>query len=150
MSQSRWRSLLDLLVALAMLAAAASLVFLAWRKPITETARSPARASGNVAIPKEPVSLEGVPTRGASTASVVIILFSDFQCPYCGRFAREVLPEISKSYLDTGRVLLGFWHFPLAIHPKAPKAAEAAECAGVQTQFWPMHDRLFAEPVRLD
>jgi protein-disulfide isomerase len=46
-------------------------------------------------------------------------VFSDFECPYCGRFAREVLPIIEKEYVNPGRVELAFNHVPLAIHPNA-------------------------------
>jgi len=96
-------------------------------------------------LPPEPVSLEGAAIRGSRAAKVAIIEHSDFQCPYCGRFAREILPELEKGYVATGKVLLAFREFPLTIHPFAEKAAEAAECAGRQGKFWEMHDRLFVK-----
>ncbi len=54
------------------------------------------------------------------------------------------MPQIEKDYIDTGKMKYVFMEFPLAMHQKAFKAAEAAECAGDQDKFWEMHDRLFA------
>jgi protein-disulfide isomerase len=81
--------------------------------------------------------------RGDPRAKVVVLEFSDFQCPFCGKYARETFPEIQKEYIDTGRVTYGYRHFPLEGHPLALDAAKAAHCAGEQEQFWRMHDLLF-------
>jgi len=70
--------------------------------------------------------------------------YSDFQCPYCARFAQEILPEIDRKYIQTGRVQLAFRHLPLPMHQNAVIAAIGAECAGTQRRFWEMHDKLFA------
>jgi protein-disulfide isomerase len=102
-------------------------------------------------LPAEPLSLEGAQFRGNLTAKVVLLEYSDFQCPYCGRFARETLPDLQRQYVDTGRVLLAFREDPLEqLHPFALAAAEAAECAGRQGQFWKMHDLTFADQKHLD
>jgi protein-disulfide isomerase len=53
------------------------------------------------------------------------------------------MPQIEKDYIDTGKVKYVFMDLPLAMHKLAFKAAEAANCAGEQGRFWPMHDRLF-------
>jgi len=74
-----------------------------------------------------------------------MIVLSDFQCPYCSRFAREVLPQIERRYIAAGTVALAFRHLPLPIHPQAVQAAAVAECAARQGMFWEVHDRLFAE-----
>lgn len=81
--------------------------------------------------------------QGAADAKGVVVEFSDFQCPYCGRFARETYAEIKREFVDTGQLRYTFLHFPLDFHPLAEKAGEAAECAGSQGKFWGMHDRLF-------
>jgi protein-disulfide isomerase len=86
---------------------------------------------------------------GDGRAHVVLVTYSDFQCPYCGMAAREILPVLKKEYVDRGRLRIAFKNLPLSIHPLAPGAAAAAACAGQQRQFWPMHDRLFREPTRL-
>ncbi len=101
-------------------------------------------------LPAEPISLEGAVLRGNADAPLVLLEFSDFQCPYCGRFTRDTLPALERDYIDTGKVRLAFRHLPLSIHPFAEKAAESAACAGRQGQFWPMHDALFLDQQHLD
>lgn len=102
-------------------------------------------------MPAEPVSLEGAALKGRREARVAIIEYSDFQCPFCARFAADTLPEIDKTYIATGKVLMAFRHLPLeAIHPFAVGAATSAECAGQQGRFWDMHDRLFQNQRQLD
>ena len=76
--------------------------------------------------------------------------FSDFECPYCGKFSTEVLPTLQKQYIETGRLLFAFRNLPLKIHPHAEAAAFAASCAGEQQKFWPFHDLLFANPKALE
>jgi protein-disulfide isomerase len=101
--------------------------------------------------PAEPVVIAGAPVRGSVAARAVLIEYSDLQCPYCGVFARDMLPAIEKDYVDTGKVRLVFRHLPLdTLHPFARPAAESAECAGRQGKFWEMHDRLFADQHALD
>ncbi len=80
---------------------------------------------------------------GNPNAPVTIIEYSDFQCPYCGRFARDVYQQLKKDYVDTGKVRIIFQHFPLGFHKNAMNAALAAECAGEQGKFYPYHDVLF-------
>jgi protein-disulfide isomerase len=88
--------------------------------------------------------------KGSPDATVVLIEYADFQCPYCGQFARQILPEIEKRYVSTGKLRVVFKHMPLQeIHPQAVMAAETAECARQQGKFWQMHDALFADQ-RLD
>jgi protein-disulfide isomerase len=97
------------------------------------------------------VSIHGAPSRGSATAKVVVVEYSDFQCPYCGKFARETFAAIEERYITTGKVRYVFRNFPLdQAHPKAFRAAEAAECANQQGKFWEMHARLFANQQALD
>lgn len=103
------------------------------------------------AIPKEPLSLDGATLKGSSEAPVVLIEYSDYQCPYCRNAETRILPEISKQYIDSGRVQLAFRHHPIAaLHRGATKAAEAALCAGRQGRFWEMHAALFQDQQHLD
>jgi len=82
--------------------------------------------------------------KGDAHARVALIEFSDFQCPFCGNYARDLFPKVQKEYIDTGTVLYGYRHFPLnMIHPLAQNAAKAARCAAEQDKFWLMHDVLF-------
>jgi len=101
-------------------------------------------------LPSDPVSLADAAVKGSANAKVVLIEYSDFQCPFCGKFVRETLPTLDRKYVETGKVLLAFRHVPLqAIHPAAMPAAESAECARRQGKFWKMHDRLFESQQQL-
>jgi len=93
-----------------------------------------------------PVELAQAPVRGNPKATVTIVEFSDFQCPYCQR-VRPTMTRLRELYSD--RVRFAFRHYPLDFHPQAQKAGEAAACAGEQGKFWEMHDRLWDNPGRL-
>ncbi len=98
--------------------------------------------------PKAQVAYDRLLVRGSAQAPVVIVEFSDFQCPYC----RQVQPTL-KSLLDKhkDRVSLAYRDFPVRqIHPNAQLAAEAARCAAEQGKFWEYHDLLFAHPEKLE
>jgi Na+/H+ antiporter NhaA len=84
-------------------------------------------------------------TRGPEDASVTLVEYGDFQCPYCGRaepVVRELLTDVDLRYV---------WrHLPLTdVHPQAQLAAEAAEAAALQGKFWEMHDLLLAHQDKL-
>lgn len=81
------------------------------------------------------------PKRGPEDAKVTIVEFSDYECPFCERFVRDTMPVLLKEYGD--KVQFVFKDFPLPMHPNAPKAAEAAHCAGDQGKYWEYHDKLF-------
>ena len=86
------------------------------------------------------------PVRGNPRAPVTIVLFSDFQCPFCARVG-PTLDEVERTYGDKVRIV---WkHQPLPFHQQALPAAEAAEAAREQGKFWQMHDRLFASQREL-
>lgn len=89
------------------------------------------------------VSLDDDPVKGNKNAKVVIVEFSDFQCPFCSRFFEQTLPLIQNDYIKTGKVKLIYRDFPLSFHQYAQKAAEAAQCANEQGKFWEYHDILF-------
>ena len=92
-------------------------------------------------LPERP-DASGAPIEGDPGAAVMILEFSDFECPFCERWYQETLPEIRAQVGDN--VALAFLHFPLTqIHPNAAGAHAAAECAGEQGKFWEMHDLLF-------
>jgi len=83
------------------------------------------------------------PFKGEENAEVMIVEFSDFQCPFCSRFYTQTFSSIEENYVDTGKVKSVFKDFPLGFHQNAQKAAEAAECADEQGKFWEMHDKIF-------
>jgi protein-disulfide isomerase len=76
-----------------------------------------------------------------------MVLFTDFQCPYCREFALSVMPEITTRLVAPGFLRLVLMHLPNPRkHPQALIAAEAVECAGNQGAFWTFHDALFHLP----
>ncbi|MFY8275180.1 DsbA family protein [Pseudoalteromonas sp. SSDWG2] len=83
------------------------------------------------------------PELGEDTATVAIIEFSDFQCPYCKRFMDTTFPKLSSNYIETGKVRYISRDFPLGFHTKAKGAAVAANCAHKQGKYWPMRELLF-------
>jgi len=86
---------------------------------------------------------------GAEDAPVTVIEFTDLQCPYCARFARDTWPRIRKEYVDTGKVRFATRDLPLRFHEFAIPAAVAARCAGAQGQYWEYREALFAAQSRL-
>ena len=80
--------------------------------------------------------------RGPQDAPLELVMYGDFQCPYCTA-AQSIVRRV-RERLD-GRLRFVFRHLPLPeIHPDAQRAAEAAEAAGAQGRFWEMHDALYA------
>lgn len=85
---------------------------------------------------------------GSPNAPVTLVEYGDFQCPHCGR-AYPIIKEVQQRLGPQLRFV--FRNFPLSkVHPEAEHAAEAAEAAGSQDAFWPMHDRLFERQFALD
>jgi protein-disulfide isomerase len=73
-----------------------------------------------------------------------VVEYSDFQCPFCARFASDTQAKLQQEYIDTGKVRFLYRDLPLTdIHPGALLAAHVANCAADQGSFWPMHDQLF-------
>jgi len=98
--------------------------------------------------PKVEVAYDPARLRGNPKAPVVIVEFSDFQCPYC-RSVQPTLKNLLAKY--EGRVSLSYRDLPLRdIHPQAQMAAEASRCAGEQGKFWEYHDLLFENPNKLN
>jgi len=91
--------------------------------------------------------LGSLPIRGDKDAPVTIVMWSDFQCPFCGR----VEPTVTKILADyKGKVRLAWHDLPLPFHQNAMPAAMAARAAAEQGKFWDMHDKLFANQTNLD
>ncbi len=85
---------------------------------------------------------------GSLDAPVTVVEYGDFECPYCAAAAPVLRQLVEES---DGRVRLVFRNFPLPdVHPHALTAALAAEAAGAQGAYWPMHDLLFTKQDRLD
>lgn len=90
------------------------------------------------------VSVDDDPMKGNPDAPITIIEFSDYECPFCGKFYTDTLPLIEENYINTGKVNFVYRDFPIqSIHPNAVPTAMAAECADDQEMFWPYHDMIF-------
>lgn len=85
----------------------------------------------------------GAAEQGSKDAKVVMVEFTDYQCPFCGRHFTETAGLLQKDYIDTGKVRHITRDLPLSFHANAQIAAEAARCAGDQGKYWEMHDVLF-------
>lgn len=81
--------------------------------------------------------------KGEDGAPVKIVEFTDYQCPFCGRYTNETYPSIVEKYVDTGKVQYILRDLPLSFHPNAKPAALATRCAGDQGKYWEMHDLIF-------
>lgn len=97
---------------------------------------------------KSDISFDPSRLRGSPHAPVIIVEFSDFQCPFC-RKIQPVLKNLLAKY--EGRVSLAYRDFPLrGMHGQAELGAESARCAGEQSRFWEYHDLLFDNPAKIN
>jgi protein-disulfide isomerase len=79
-------------------------------------------------------------TLGSSSAAVTLVEFADYECPYCQKVAGD-LKKLKDDFGD--KISLTYKDFPLPMHARAEKAAEAARCANKQNRFWEFHDEIF-------
>ena len=93
------------------------------------------------------IDISNSPFRGPADAPVAIVVFDDFECPYCAK-AVPLLKEITDKYPD--KVKLVFKNFPLSIHRNSRTAALTALAANRQGKFWELHDLLYANFNRLN
>jgi len=88
------------------------------------------------------IPIEGFPSIGPQDAPIVIVEFSDYQCPFCKRWHDQVYAPLMAAY--PGKIRLVYRNLPLTqLHPQAMSAAEAALCAEEQNAFWQYHEKLF-------
>ncbi|MFE2461762.1 DsbA family protein [Streptomyces sp. NPDC059402] len=118
-----------------------------------EKAGEPAAVTGSAAPAPADESLLALARRDASDplavgradAPVVLIEYSDFQCPFCGRFARTTKPELLRSYVDKGILRIEWRNFPI-FGEESERAALAGWAAGRQKKFWEFHDVAYGKP----
>jgi protein-disulfide isomerase len=127
----RLRGVIDVIAAVAMLVTALVLLFYgSTNGRLTRTQQSALQ------LPTELVQFGASSQIGDQQARVVVILFSDFECPACKRFALREWPSFRQRWIDSSKVQMSFRHFPnVTTHPMARHAAEAASCAGLQKLF---------------
>jgi protein-disulfide isomerase len=123
--------------------------YLAWGRNSVVTVAAP---SGQVAA-AEPtakpqykrydIPTDGYPSLGPADAKIVVVEFSDFQCPYCRKFHDDTYQALLDAY--PGQIRFVYRNFPLtSIHPSAMPAAVASLCANDQNAYWDFHEKLFS------
>lgn len=139
--QSRGAALLDLVSTVLMGAASLAMLYLLWGARAAGDA-GPGRDSARAAAKSPIVATTTIDwTRhnymGSRRAGVALIEYSDLECPFCMRHARETFPGIKAQFVDSNRLVYVFRHFPIdSIHPAAGREADLVECAGQQDRFW--------------
>ena len=89
--------------------------------------------------------VEGDPvTKGDVDAPVVLVAYSEFQCPFCGKFARDTVPTLEEKYVADGTLRIEWRDFPY-LGEESTTAAYAARAAAAQGKFWEFHDALYAD-----
>lgn len=106
--------------------------------------------TASVNTTREIVGVGNLPMKGNANATVTLIEFSDYECPFCERHFTQTESQINRDYVDTGKIKFYYRDYPLSqIHPGAQKAAEAARCAGDQNKYWEYHDALFQNQANI-
>jgi len=97
------------------------------------------------------LSIADAPFAGEDNAEIAIVEFSDYQCPYCRRHFQQTLPEITKNYIDSGKVKYVMKQFPLGFHAKARGASIAALCIDKLKpgSYWKAHEAMFSGETKL-
>lgn len=109
----------------------------------------PSRATSPV--PEDAVSVEDAarPFLGSADATVVMVVFTDYQCPFCKKFFETRLPALRENFAEAGQLRIVVRDMPLARHRFAEPAAAAAACADRQDAYWQMHEALYARQLVL-
>ena len=120
------------------------------KKLLKEGARAPA-APAQPGFKPSDVTLGNSPFKGDAGATVTLIEFSDYQCPFCSRHYREVMPTLVADYVDSGQLKYIMRENPiLSIHSRAMGASQAALCANDQGKYWEMHNLMFDNQKQLE
>jgi protein-disulfide isomerase len=108
------------------------------------------RAGARPAVPKTAsATTKGRPTLGNPDASVTVVEFTDYQCPFCSRFEKSTFKQLKHNYIDTGKVRWVVLDMPLSFHKDALFASQAAHCANEQDKFWELRELLFQNQKQL-
>ncbi len=94
--------------------------------------------------------LNNIQIAGSPSANIILVEFTDYQCPYCSRYTNELFPIIYDKYIKSGVIRYAVVDRPIPTHKLADKAAEATHCAGDQNKYWEMHKMLMSNQDRLD
>lgn len=150
-ARTRFRDALDVVATVAVTVASVAIVWSVATRSVTRGAAPllPPPAE-DVSSEGYRIALSGIVEPSVGNAKIGIVEFSDFQCPFCARHARDTLPSIKREYVSSGRVAYGFVNFPLEqAHPRARELATLAYCARSSNAFWTVHDWLFANQEKV-
>ena len=122
------------------------------KKLLEQGARAPAAApAAQPPFKEQTVGIGDSPVKGDPKAPVTLIEYSDYQCPFCARHYRDVLPTLTSEYIDTGKLKFVMRENPIeSIHRNAAGASMAGLCAKDQGKYWEMHDKMFDNQNSLD
>lgn len=143
---SHLKATLDVFVTAAVGVAAVLVIWRNLNEPASarDTSRKPPSAFEDLASLNLKTSIADAPSVGNDSAPVVLLEYSDFECPFCARYASETFGLINSEFVSTGGVQYIFRNYPLErIHPSAMKAAHAARCAHTHGKFMEMRTHLF-------
>jgi protein-disulfide isomerase len=117
-------------------------------RPVAPQAAAPAPARPV----DDKVSIAFVPgtyTLGKDDAPLVLVEYTDYQCPFCQRFHNDAFAQIKTNYIDTGKIRFVTRDFPLSFHENAMRGAVAARCSAEQGKFWDFRNTLIANANQL-
>jgi len=93
------------------------------------------------------LNVHGEPYRGDNKARIAIVEYSDFDCSFCAKYAKDIYPQIDLNFIRPGKIKYFFRDLPSPGETNALLKARTARCAGEQDNFWQVHDLLFTEPT---
>jgi protein-disulfide isomerase len=124
-----------------------AILYVDWHNRSNQRANRPSGQPEPIqtAEPNTVVNVAGLPALGKEDAKVVIVEFSDFECPFCIRHATSVFPQLKEQWVATGKLRYVAANNPLPMHSHARLLATASLCADQQNRYWDMHDVLFSK-----
>lgn len=145
-----WLTPVLLVFAVVLLSAvvARSVALATLQEALTQQVALPPGAANSAALAASAVNVSQITIRpanrlGSPDAPITIVEFSDFQCPFCSKVEREAITQLRDQYVPSGRISIVYKHAAV-LGDESKWAAQAAECAADQGQFWEYHDLLFA------
>ena len=137
MASATWKGRLDVVASVATICVCMGI---AW----TLLARRSGTSELQGTLPREPINLQGAPTLGELGAPVALLVFTDYECPFCASFAVDILPELRRRYVEKKQLLVAVKGIQgSATHALAEVAERVGSCAEAEGKFWPYHDRVF-------
>ena len=137
---TRFQPVIDLATSFMMLFATAVLIWQYW----------PRSRPADLPLPKTPISIAGTASIGDARAEAIVMVFTDFECPYCAQFALGPVRQLSDTLIRDGKTAILIRHYPIEqIHTSAFPTAVAVECARQQDKFEEVHEFIFERQTML-